>query len=566
MSIIPRPLQKSRRRLLIYLICSLMLLVAVACAGPAAPETTSPPAAEPTPAAEAPAEAPAETPAEEPAAPEAGSGGTLTIAMEADIDNLDPQAGIGIVAHPLFAMFDPLVFVTRDVQLEPGLALSWEALDDTTYRYQLREGVTFHSGNPFNAEAVKASIERFLEPGVPARDYNLLNMIDSVEVEGPYTVLINLSRPFPAFPHHTGEFLSLVVDVENANELGDAEYTLRPSGTGPFMLERWEKNNQIVLVRNPDYWQEGRPYLERVVYRVIPDDSTRIVALEAGEVDIVVGVTPSEVERLRENPDLQILDQTNSRSVYIGFAFDEEPFTDIRFRQALSHAVNVDAIVEFVQEGTVEKATTYYPSFIFGSAEGQIENTYDYDPEQASALLEEAGWVDSDGDGVREKDGERLELTMTFPSAVLPAMRQTAEVIQQDLAGVGIALNLNELEWAAFVGEWFEKNVQMYMMGISATTGSLDVSFPNQWVTDGSWNASRYSNPEVDELFAEASTILDDDERREKYQELQQILAEDVAAVPLFHMRTYAALRHRVQGFEVHPLGPLVITGVQVTD
>lgn len=555
-----------KRRYLVHLICALLLLALAACST-ATPQTAAPTATAPAPQPTEPAAAPTEvaaTPA--PAAGEPRRGGTVTIAMEADIDNLDPQAGIGIVAHPLYALFDPLIEVTPDVQLAPALAVNWEALDDTTYRYKLREGVTFHSGNPFNAEAVKGSIERFLEPGVPARDYNLLNMIDTVEVEDPYTVIFHLKRPFPAFPYHTGEFLSLIVDAKHANEIGAAEYTLRPSGTGPFMLEKWEKNNQITLVRNPNYWQEGTPYLDRVVYKVIPDESTRIVALEAGEVDIVLGVAPTEVERLRQNPDIHIVERTTSRTVYLGFAYDEEPFNDIRFRQALAQAVNVDSIVEFVQEGTVEKATTYYPSFIFGSAEGQIKTTYGYDAEKAKTLLEEAGWVDGDGDGIREKDGKRLELTMTFPSAVLPAMRQTAEVIQQDLRDVGIDLKLDEREWAAFVGEWFEKKVQMYMMGVSATTGSLDVSFPNQWTTGGVWNASRYSNPEVDELFAEASKTLDDEKRRSMYQDLQQILAEDVAAVPLFHMRTYGAINRRVQNFEVHPLGPIRVTNVWVQE
>jgi peptide/nickel transport system substrate-binding protein len=137
---------------------------------------------------------------------------------------------------------------------------------------------------------------------------------------------------------------------------------------------------------------------------------------------------------------------------------------------------------------------------------------------------------------------------------VLPAMRQTAEVIQQNLREAGIEVNLDEREWAAFVGDWIEKKVQMYIMGISATTGSLDVSFPNQWLTDGSWNAGRYSNPEIDAGFAAAAATLDDAQRQRMYQDLQQILAADVAAVPLFHMRTYVAMRSHVQGFENHPL------------
>lgn len=511
----------------------LVLLIVAACGAPAAQ----------TPAA---TEAPA-------AANEPRRGGTLTIAVAADVGTMDPQGGIGISAAPLYAVYEPLLKVSREVALIPGLAESWEVVDETTYRYRLRQGVTFHSGNPFNAEAVKADIERFQTPGVAARDYNLLSMIDRVEVEDEYTVLFRLNRPFPAFPYHTAEILSLVVDAARAAEIGDAAFSEQPSGTGPFMLESWAKNDRLTVTRNPNYWDAGKPYVDQIVYRVIPDEATRSVALEAGEVDVVLGVSPAEVERLRSNPDIKIDEQTISRSVYLGFPYDQAPFNDLAIRQALAAAINVDSIVDFVQEGTVEKATTFYPPFIFGSAEGSIAAAPAYDIAQAQALLDEAGWV-LGADGIREKDGQRLSFTLTFPSAVLPAMRQTAEVIQQNLREVGIEINLDEREWAAFVGDWIEKKVELYIMGISATTGSLDVSFPNQWLTDGSWNAGRYSNPTIDAGFAEAAQIIDDAERRTKYQELQQILASDVAAVPLFHMRTYIAMNTRVQDFANHPL------------
>lgn len=541
------PTARGGRRLALLL---LALLTVAACGAPAPQAPAATQASPPTEGAAAP-EAPAATQA--PAAGEPRRGGTLTIAVPADVGTMDPQGGIGISAAPLYAVYEPLLKVSRDVELVPGLAESWEAVDETTYRYRLRQGVTFHSGNPLNAEAVKADIERFQTPGVAARDYNLLSMIDRVEVEDEHTVLFHLNRPFPAFPYHTAEILSLVVDAAKAAEIGDAAFSEQPSGTGPFMIESWAKNDRLTVQRNPDYWDAGKPYLDQVVYRVIPDEATRSVALEAGEVDVVLGVSPAEVERLRSNPDIKIDEQTISRSVYLGFPYDVAPFTDLKVRQALAAAVNVDSIVDFVQEGTVEKATTFYPPFIFGSAEGSIAAAPAYNLEQANALLDEAGWAVG-ADGIREKDGQRLSFTLTFPSAVLPAMRQTAEVIQQNLREAGIEINLDEREWAAFVGDWIEKKVELYIMGISATTGSLDVSFPNQWLTGGSWNASRYSNPQIDEGFAAAASTLDDAERRSQYQALQQILAEDVAAVPLFHMRTYIAMNQRVQGFENHPL------------
>jgi peptide/nickel transport system substrate-binding protein len=556
----------------VLLILTVMFVAACAPGSPAQPEPAAPEAAPPEATqpevTEAPTEEPAESEPAEPAtpepapatpepeaAPEPAAGGTLTIAMAADMDNLDPQAGIGIVAYPLFALYDSLLRVSRDGELVPSLATSWEAVDDRTYRYTLREDVTFHSGNPFNAEAVKASVDRYLEPGVPARSYTLLNMIESVEVEDEYTVLFNLNEPFPSFPYHTAHVISLIVDAEQANAVGAAEFTLDPSGTGPFMLEEWAPNDHITLVRNPNYWQEDRPQLERIIYRVIPDESTRIVALEAGEVDVVVGVPPAEVQRLEEDPNFTVDMQTISRSVYLGFPFHDEIFQDIAVRQAISHAISTGDIVDFVQEGTVERATTFYPPFIFGSAEGEIETIYEYDPDGARALLEEAGWVDSNGDGIRERDGQPLEVTLTFPSAVLPNMRPTAEVIQENLREVGVGVTLDEREWAAFVGDWIGKNIpQMYIMGVAANTGALEYVFPNQWTTDGSWNASNYSNPEVDALFEEASQTVDDEERREMAQELQQILARDAVAVPLFHMRLAIAMANHVRGFENHPL------------
>jgi peptide/nickel transport system substrate-binding protein len=143
-------------------------------------------------------------------------------------------------------------------------------------------------------------------------------------------------------------------------------------------------------------------------------------------------------------------------------------------------------------------------------------------------------------------------------------MKQTAQIIQQNLKEVGIEVNLDEREWAAFVSDWFEKNVEMYMMGIAANTGSPEFVFPNQWVTDGAWNAGGYSNPTVDELFAKASQTIDDDQRRQMYEETQQILADDVAAVPLFHMKLFIAMKNTVHGFQNHPLEHSWVTNAWV--
>lgn len=540
---------RNRRWFVFGLIAILVASLIAGCAPAAAPGGSSPEAGE--------------------AATESGEprrGGSLTIAMGADIGTMDVQGGIGIISYPLYAVYENLISLSPEMELLPGLAESWEMVDETTYRFVLRQGVTFHSGNPFNAEAVQASIERFQVPDVPGRSYPLLAMIDSVEVEDEYTAVFHLNTPFPSFPLHIAHVISLIVDAKYAEEIGPEAFSETPSGTGPFLLEEWVKNDTMRFVRNPNYWDEGKPYLDEIIFKIIPDEATRIVALEAGEVDVVLGVAPAEVSRLAENPDVVLSGVTGARTVYLGVALDQGPFADLTVRRALAHAVDTDSIVDFVQEGTVEKATTFYAGFIFGSAEGMIDSPIGYDPEQAAALLEEAGWIDEDGDGVREKDGERFSVTLTFPNSVLPAMRQTAEVIQQNLAEVGVEVKLDEREWASFVGDWVAKTLQMYMMGISANTGAPDYVFPNQWVTDGSWNSSHYSNPEVDELFALASQTTDDEQRREMFQQLQQILADDVAAVPLFHMKFYIAKSPKVHNFDDHPLEQFRLAEVWVEE
>ena len=545
---------------LVLLVAVSLLVSACSPAGappePAKPAATAKPAepAKPTDAAK-PAEA--ATPATKPAAGTPRSGGSLVIAQQGDLETADPQGGVGVAVYPIYAMFEPFMDFDEQMQFFPLLATSWEQVDDSHLRVKLREGVTFHSGAPLNADAVRQSFERFAKPGVPGRAYALLRMVKGVQKVNDYEVIIETDGPFTPLKTHLSHIAAHLIDPAEADKLG-TEYGMKPSGTGPFKFVSWQRNNQFVVEKNPNYFQQGKPYLDKVTYRIIPDANARMLALEKGEVDVALTIPPQEVKRLRNDPNIDLREVNITRSVYLALNYKREPFNDPKIRQAINYAVDKDAIVVALQDDTVAPATIPYPKHVPGSAEGQVR-AYGFDPARAKQMLDEAGWMPG-SDGIRQKGDQKLTFKLSYPQGVIPNGKETAEAIQQNLQAVGVGMTIEALDAPAHFSAMQGRELEGYLAAIAAVNGDLHYVFTNQWTCKGLWNGGNYCNDQVDKLVDEAQRQRDDKDRFAKYVEAQKILAEDSAMVSLFHMRWYIGVRKYVKDLLVSPTEHILVT------
>ncbi len=320
----------------------------------------------------------------------------IIYARGADATSLDPAViEDGESAKVVNLVYDTLVrYKNGSTEVEPWLAESWEiSPDGKTYTFKLRKGVKFHDGSEFNAEAVKYSIDRQLTPEAkqnwPYADFTF-GGVKEVKVVDPHTVQIILNAPNAPFLANLAMSLAApVISPAAHKQAGDQKFGTQPSGTGPFMLEKWDKDQQIVLKANPNYWG-GKPKLERVIFKVTAKNEVRADEILAGQVDIMDGIANADVERIRKGSGIQMLEQDGMNISYMGLRTDRPPFNDPRVRQAVSMLINREAIVKALYRGNANVANGALPAWMPGHAAGV--KPLAYDPVKAKSLLREAGY------------------------------------------------------------------------------------------------------------------------------------------------------------------------------
>ncbi|MCL0092264.1 ABC transporter substrate-binding protein [Dehalococcoidia bacterium] len=463
----------------------------------------------------------------------------------------DPGVAYGYGAHPpLTRVLEPLVF--RDVKLEhkPGLATAWEVSDDgLTWTIKLREGVRFHDGTPFDAEAVKHNLERVSERW-PGR----FGLIKSIEAADEYTVKIIHEEPFAPFLHALAWPGAAMISPAAIDDEGKVS---EPIGTGPFKRVEWVPGEKLVMERNEDYWGT-RPRLERVTLKVIPDPTTRIMALEAGEIDMIIdtgGVLPEHVPVLLMHPEIEVLTVAGAVPHYMTLNTHSVFFDDPRVRRAIVYAIDPDSIIRYALEGYGKVMTTVTPHS--EKAWMYPEPLFHFNsPDRAQELLQEAGWIDTDGDGIREKDGEDFEVTFLLATGLVGRWPYDtiAEIVQAQLREVGIQVEILTVE----TGLWREKlkagEAEISMRpwaGISPQT-RLDA-----WLHSEGTNVLGmgifYSNQEVDKLIEELMRTTDEKEAKRLAFEIQKIAAQDVPIIPIYDEVLVNAIRDNIRGYELHP-------------
>jgi peptide/nickel transport system substrate-binding protein len=477
--------------------------------------------------------------AEEEMVEEAGprQGGTLNVAFQNEWAGLDPHTVSSYSSYQILNnVLDGLTFYDDDLNLIPWLAESWEQSEDgLTWTFHLREGVMFSNGREMTAEDVKWSFERLIDPATGAGNAGRVGPPETqIEVIDDYTVAITHPEPFGIFPQSIGFDKSTgIVAMESLDEDGSISV---PIGTGPFQITDVQGTTQLTLERNEHYWQEGLPYLDQIIIEPIPDDTVRETALRGGEVDWVLAIAPQNFESLQEDPNIVVDTAPQLSYDYLGINLTREPFTDVRVRQAIAYAMDRE---QLCQAGFFGLCETLHEPVGDGSPWNFDYRPYDRDIERAQQLLADAGYP----------DGFEMEL---LPTTQYGETVRAAQVLQQQLADIGIEATINAPEWS----EWLELEGNfLYDAYICNWNGLIDADqyYYLQHRTDQVFNFTGYSNPEFDELVEEGRSISDFDERYEIYEEANQILVDDAPYVYMYNKQEIRAYSPEVQGFVVRP-------------
>ncbi len=462
-------------------------------------------------------------------------GGEAVIANVVDISSYDPILGSTDADQVmLWPVFDTLVTFTPDLELEPGLAESWEMPDDKTIILQLKEGVTFHDGTEFDAEAVKFNLERANSEEAKVSE---LKNIESVEVIDPLTVQLNLGKADATILAALTDRGGMMVSPSAVEKYGD-DFAQNPVGAGPYKMVKHVPNGEVILEAYEDYWDEGKPYLDQITVKIIPDENTQINALKSGELDFAYRISPGNVDSFEGDPNLIVKEGTALPFKVISLNKSMPPFDNKEVRKALLHGINREAIIQAINFGKGEPAHQPYPQE-YWAADPELE--IDYNPEKAKQLLKDSG-VDNPS------------FTMVHRST--PYYGRIAEAIQSQLQDIGFEVNLEPMEIVSADGNFFvDQKSNAYL---TIYTGRVDPQQAVELLFSGEsfYNVGGQPHSKIDSLISEASTVYDQEERASIYREIsKETILEEAIQVPLIFSPRIAAMKDELKGFEHNLLG-----------
>ena len=465
-------------------------------------------------------------------------GGTLTLGFEDNTKTLDPTYSIQISERRvLYLLYNTLVAIQPDFSLKPELATSWTVENEgRRYVFQLQPNVRFHDGTPFDAEAVRFNIERRLDETIASPQRSQLRpVIEGVEVLSPLAVAINLRAPHPGLLGDLADRAGCMVSPVAAQKFGP-DFGRNPVGTGAFKLRSWTQGTSIALDRNPDYWESGKPYLDAIVFRSIPNSIIGLQRLIVGEVDHVDGLAPDGLRQLEGKPGIVVQQSRVGRWYTLQYQVDKPPFDNLKLRQAMAHALERERINAITMEGRATLANGPTPPGLWWSSPDNV--TYAYDPERAKALLAEGGIAPG------------AAITLTVPSD--PLYRRITQLVAEQLGAVGLRVTLAPVALSESYARTVSRAINFvptYWTQRADPDGLYYILFHSK----GFANTTGYSNPEVDRLLEEARRTLDQGERRGLYASAKDQIMRDLPYLPLYYSADFAAISRKVNGFEWMP-------------
>lgn len=446
-------------------------------------------------------------------------------------------------------MYNNLLRFNSEMELVPDLAESWSVSEDNlTWTFKLRQGVKFHDGTPFNAESVKVSFERVLNPDTGSPRRSVMEIIDKVEVVDESTVNITTKTPCGSLLQQLAHPVAAIISPTALDTYGE-EYSSHPVGTGPFKFVEWKIGEELVLERNEDYF-DNPPQVAKVYFRVVPEDATRSLLLESGSADIAMRLPVTEVERLEGNAEISISESDTVMTMYVALNNNKGALKDARVRQALNYAVDKSVIVNDILGGLATVADAPISPYTWGYAS---IGTYPYDVEKAKQLLDEAGYANG------------LELELWTPVGRYLMDTQVSENLQAQWAEAGINVKIRQWEFQALMSEVKKGEFDMVLLGWSPSTGDADqglypVFHSSQWPPAS--NRAHYSNATVDKLLEDAKLEVDSEKRAELYKQAQQIITDEAVWTFLYYPKQALAFRSNISGIEVLPTEHILLEDV----
>jgi len=496
-------------------------------------------------------------------------GGTLTFGIRQEPSTTDPGASAnGVSQRVLASMYDDLVYMALDGSYHPWLATRWTiSPDGKTYTLYLRQGVKFQDGTPFNAEAVKVTLDRVIDPATQSTSaISAIGPYASSEVVDASTVRVHLKEPFGPFINALSQPWLGIISPTALKSWG-RDYAQHPVGTGPFRFVEMVPQDHITLARNPAYaWapsgmsHSGPAYLERLIIRTVPEDSTRLATLQNGETNLVEPVPEQNVAQVQADPNLYVLKRLFMGAGRVVLLNSQHaPTNDVRVRKAIEYGVDTVTLVKTLFYGQqVPGRSPVSP--IMAGYDKSLENVYTYDPAKARQILDEAGWRPGPG-GVRVKDGQPLQISLWIIANI--GSEPIAEYLQSQLRQVGIDVQIRSLARAA----WYE--------GINRGDHNMTLAFfdwpdPDMlrtlyFSTNIPFNWFHYNNPEVDKELLQASQITDMGARIRLYRQIMRKIMDDALPLTLFYENNILGAQRTVQGVKFDPVGYPLFYDVYIT-
>ncbi len=490
--------------------------------------------------------------------PKPSYGGRIVIGTIGDVSTFLPILATDSASHEVADLiYNGLLKYNGDLELVGDLAKSWEVLDGgKRIIFHLRRNVKWQDGKPFTARDVVWTYKTIVDPKTPTAYAGDFLVVKNVKALDNYTVEVTYKEPFsPALSSWTVSILPAHI-LEKEKNITRSSLNTKPIGTGPYKLERWTPGLSTELSYYENHFQ-GRPYINRVIFRVIPDLTTMFMELRMGNIDWM-GLTPLQFKRETNTPwfkrNFKKYKYLAFSYTYLGYNLRNPLFKDKRVRQALSYAIDKKEIIKgallglgVVATGPYKPGTYYYNPHV---------KRYPYDPEKAKRILEECGWRDTDGDGILDKDGRRFEFTIMTNQGNL-VRRKAAEIIQYRLSQIGIKVHIRIIEWASFIKEFIDK--RRFDAVILGWTIGEDPDLFDVWHSSKTkppqLNFMGYKNPEVDRLLEMGRRIFDKRLRKEIYDKFQEILAEDQPYTFLYVPYALPIVNRRIFGIKPKAAG-----------
>jgi len=484
-------------------------------------------------------------------------GGKITYGLTLIVSGIDPHQGasseLGIF---LTSVYDPLVWQTLDGKFVPGLAEKWEVSPDgKVYTFYLRKDVKFHDGTPFNAEAVKFSLDRIVNPDLKSQKAAfMLGSYDRTEVVDEYAAKVYLKEPYAPLLDSISQVYIAMVSPTAVGKWG-AEYRDHQVGTGPFMIKEYVAKDHITLVKNPDYnWapefmgHQGPAYLDEIVFRFYPDAATRAPALEASESDVMGEVPPQDTTRLQASGRFALLPtKVTGQSLQIFMNTQRFPTDDLKVRQAMLYAVDRVAIVNAVFRayspiawGPLSAVTPFYSKV--------VEGMYPYDLSRAKALMAEAGFKDTNGDGILEKGGKPADAEFILMG--WGNMPEVGQMVQAMFRQIGVNAKTQVLAYPAAVQAAGEGQHNLIPQALSSSDPDILRTFFHSRNASGGFNWSKFSNANMDQWLDDGVRTNDPARRAELYEKVQKMAMDEALIIPIRDYVNLNVVSSRVMGMQ----------------